>query len=164
MPGMLAIGPTQTGRRRQELGGRLDLTLKHVEERTLPGRLLRAREKRLRRPLSQGCLAARRTEPAAKAHHAGTGAPRALKQGRKVFAPEVLRRQRGAVEQLAPRVVFVRNELGGLLERRKRGLPVAGVDQALAPRAEIVGALRRPRDLRQPVRGLLRAGRDDGPS
>src|SRR5450432_3756002 len=154
MPRMFAIGPTQTGRRCQELRRRFDLSLKHVEERALSSRLLRAREKCLRCPFPQDCLAARPTEPATKSQHARTSAPCTLEPCRKVFAPEVLRRQRGAVEQLASRVVLVRHEPGGLLERRKRAFPVSSVDQAPAPRPEIVGALRRPRDLCQPARSI----------
>ena len=154
MSRVLIVRPAEAWTVRQQLRRRNEVVREHVEQCPLSRCLLGARFERFTDSLAERGLGTRGAEPAAKARHTRARAPRSLEVRGEVPPFEALRCERRTVEELSARVVLVGDELGCLAERLQRGLPILRLDEAPAPRAKVLGSLRRARYLRQPLRSL----------
>ena len=125
-----------------------------MKKRPLPSRALRTGFERGFGTLAERRLAGCRPEPAAEPDHAWTRPPRSFEPRGKVFAIKLLGCQGCTVQQIAARILSVGDEPGRFLEGRQCRLPVARIDEALAPRAKIVGTAGGSCDFGQPLGAL----------
>src|SRR5690606_38187175 len=122
-PGMLRARPPEASRADEELGRLHELASNEVKERAL-ARVL-GRDHLERGPRSKNELRPRRreTEPATKPGEARCLPKGALERGVEVVRPELLRGERGAVEERSARERAILDELGGLFVRAAGRLP-----------------------------------------